>query len=72
VAQAVKIGEWPGNGPPRFDESGNRALIDFHFETAEDSYVYTATFFKTKGTWSFAVFGKHSSSSVSKRPPSKG
>ena len=53
VAQAVKIGEWPGNGPPRFDESGNRALIDFHFETAEDSYVYTATFFKTKGTWKF-------------------
>jgi len=29
---------------PRFNEAGNKALVDFTLLTSEDRYVYTATF----------------------------
>jgi hypothetical protein len=51
VAQVLKIGTWNGNRPPRFNESGDKALIDFLFHTGMDSLRYTATFHRIDGVW---------------------
>jgi hypothetical protein len=51
IAQILKIGTWKGNGRPRFNEAGDKALVDFRFQTSEDSYVYTATFHRIDGVW---------------------
>jgi len=51
VAQVVTIGNWGGNGAPRFNQAGDKALIDFTFQTAEDRYGYTATFHRAEGLW---------------------
>ena len=51
VAKVIKIGKWVGNGRPRFNAAGDKALIDFTFQTAMDSLGYTATFHKRDGSW---------------------
>jgi hypothetical protein len=51
VAQVIKLGTWEGNGVPRFNESGDKALVDFTFQTSMDLLVYTATFHKIDGVW---------------------
>lgn len=51
VAQAIKLGAWEGNGTPRFNEAGDKALVDFTFKTFADILVYTATFHKIDGRW---------------------
>jgi hypothetical protein len=51
VAQVIKIGTWEGNSEPRFNEAGDKALVDFTFQAALDRLVYTATFHRTDGRW---------------------
>ena len=51
VAQVLKIGNWEGNGRPRFNEAGDKALVDFTFQTAMDRLGYTATFHRIDGIW---------------------
>jgi len=51
VAQAIRIGDWKGNGAPRFNETGDKALVDCKFIAGRDLLVYTATFHKVDGRW---------------------
>jgi hypothetical protein len=51
VAQVVKIGNWEGNRPPRYNAAGDMALIDFAFRLPEDELTYTATFHRVEGAW---------------------
>jgi hypothetical protein len=51
VAQALNIGTWEGNHPPRFNEGRDKALVDLTFQTGSDYLVYTATFHSISGTW---------------------
>jgi hypothetical protein len=53
VANLLKLGSWEGNGSPRFNQAGDKALVDFWFQTAEDRLVYTATFHRIEGVWTF-------------------
>jgi hypothetical protein len=51
VAQLIKLGNWQGNGVPRFNQAGDKALVDFKFQASMDFYVYTATFHLVDGGW---------------------
>jgi hypothetical protein len=51
VAQAIRIGDWKGNKPPRFNEAGDKALVDCEFVAGRDLLVHTATFHKVEGRW---------------------
>jgi len=51
VAQAIRIGDWKGNKEPRFNEAGDKALVDCEFIAGRDLLVYTATFHKVEGRW---------------------
>jgi hypothetical protein len=51
VAEAMKIGTLKGNGPPRLNEAGDKALVDFTFQTSMDRLVHTATFHRRDGVW---------------------
>jgi hypothetical protein len=51
VAETIKIGDWEGNEPPRYNQARDKALIDFEFRTAEDLLTYTATFHKLGAVW---------------------
>jgi len=53
AAQVVVVGHWESNGAPKFTEAGDKALIDFHFQSGVDALVYTATFHRVGGTWIF-------------------
>jgi hypothetical protein len=51
VAKAISLITWKGNDAPRFNEVGDKALVDFIFQTRMDRLVYTATFHKVEGSW---------------------
>jgi hypothetical protein len=51
AGDAINLGKWVGNDSPRFNQSGDKALIDITFKTAMDHLVYTATFHRIGGTW---------------------
>jgi hypothetical protein len=51
VAEAIRIGDWKGNKEPRFNEAGDKALVDCHFIAGRYLLVYTATFHKVGGRW---------------------
>jgi len=51
TAEAMKIGTWQGNGKTRLNQAGDKALVDFTFQTSEDRLGYTATFHKLDGAW---------------------
>jgi hypothetical protein len=51
IAQTIKIGKWGGNGKPRCNEGGDKALLDFQFQSGPDRLTYTATFHKIDGRW---------------------
>ena len=51
IAKVIGIGRWAGNRSPRFNKSGDKALIDFEYDAGADWLVYTATFHKTDGLW---------------------
>ena len=51
TAEAVRIGKWEGSGQPQFNESRDKALVDFLFVTGGDALTYTATFVKVTGVW---------------------
>lgn len=53
AAKAVGVGGWQGNGAPRFNEGGDKALVDFIFDDGQDRLTYTATFHRVEGTWIF-------------------
>jgi hypothetical protein len=51
VAETIKIGDLEGNNAARYNQAGDKALIDFEFRTAEDLLTYTATFHKVGAVW---------------------
>jgi hypothetical protein len=51
TAEAVRIGRWEGNRPPQYNQSHDKALVDFIFVTGSDELVYTATFYWVAGVW---------------------
>ncbi len=51
VAKLVAIGNWTGNGAPRFNEAEDKALIDFNFRAPGDAYIYTALFHRVNEAW---------------------
>ncbi len=51
VAQTLKIGTWEGNGSPRFNQSGDKALVGLTFQAGDDRLGYTATFHWIGGVW---------------------
>lgn len=51
IAQAVSVGEWKGNTVARCNESGDRALVKFTFESGSDRLIYTATFHRSDTMW---------------------
>jgi hypothetical protein len=52
VALVIGSNTWQANSTPLFNETNDKALVDFTFQTSEDRLVYTATFHKTGETWS--------------------
>ena len=59
VAVALAIGTSEGNGAPRYNEAGDKALVDLTFHSGDDFLWYTATFHKIDGVW--ALRGAHES-----------
>jgi hypothetical protein len=53
VAQAVKIGNWEGNSRPRYNQAGDKALVDAVFLAGRDRLTYTATFHRDHSVWRF-------------------
>lgn len=51
AAEVMKVGIWVGSGTPRLNEAGDKALVDFTFQTSMDRLVYTATFHRRDGVW---------------------
>lgn len=51
TAQAIRIGNWEGNKDPRFNERGDKALIDCEFIAGRDLLIHTATFHKVGDQW---------------------
>jgi hypothetical protein len=51
VAKGLSIGKFEGKGKARYNESGDKALIDFTYDTGEDRLIYTATFHMVDGFW---------------------
>ncbi len=51
TAQGLQLGDWEGNHTPRFNEAGDKALIDMTFQTGDDYLVYTATFHRADSIW---------------------
>ena len=51
VARALSIGEWKGNGKPQCNETADKALVNFTFESGRDRLIYTATFHKSEAIW---------------------
>lgn len=51
LAKIIKIGEWDRNRQPRYNERGDKALVDLVFSTSEDRLTYTATFHNIDGVW---------------------
>ena len=51
VAQAVKVGAWKGNGPPRSSKAGDKAFVDLKFHSGLDRLTYTATFRRLGNVW---------------------
>jgi hypothetical protein len=51
VAEAIKIGNWEGNGKPRYNHDGDMALVDCIFVTGRCASYYTATFQSKGGIW---------------------
>jgi hypothetical protein len=51
VAEVTKLGDWLGNSKPRFNEAGDKALVDFSFHSGFDGLRYTATFHRVNGLW---------------------
>jgi hypothetical protein len=70
VAQAIKIGQWETNRPPRFNKEGDMALIDCEFMAGRDYLVHTATFHKIGDRWVLRGV-RETSQALMAKPPSK-
>ncbi len=51
VADAIRIGKWQGNSPPRFNAAGDKALVQLTFQTGSDRLGYEATLHKVDRMW---------------------
>lgn len=51
IAKALNSKTFQGTDAPRFNEAGDKALMDLTFVQGRDRLVYTATFHKLKGLW---------------------
>jgi hypothetical protein len=52
VALVIGSSTWKANAAPRFNESRDKALIEFSYQTSMDWLVYTGTFHKVNEAWS--------------------
>jgi len=53
AAGVIAVGTWQDNAAPRFNEAGDKALLDFHFQAGSDYLTYTATFHRIGNVWIF-------------------
>ena len=75
LALVIQIGNWTGNKPPGYNESGDKACIDCEFIAGRDLLVHTATFHKVGELWIFrgvretmqALLAKSSEPGVNKK-----
>ncbi len=51
LALVIQIGNWTGNKPPDYNESGDKACIDCEFIAGRDLLIHTATFHKVGELW---------------------
>jgi hypothetical protein len=51
VVQTIKIGSWRGDGRLRYNEAGDKALVDVDFYSGQDVLIYTATLYRIQGSW---------------------
>lgn len=51
VAEALAIGTWEGNGMPRLNREGDKALVTLKFQAGSDYLEYTATFHRAESVW---------------------
>ena len=51
VANAIKIGKLEEGRHIRYNEGGDKALVEWAYNAGEDRYVYTGTFHKVDGVW---------------------
>jgi hypothetical protein len=51
VAQALGYRTWTGNGTPKYNQTGDKAIIPLHFDAGEDRYVFIGTFQRVDGAW---------------------
>ncbi len=51
VARAINLGSWESSSAARFNEAGDKALVDITFRSGEDLLIYTATFHRIGITW---------------------
>jgi hypothetical protein len=82
VAQAIKVGKWQSNGPPRYNAERDMALVNSVFIAGNDELTYTATFHLIDGVWKlrgvretrqayFRLFPNPPKSAVKKHPQTK-
>jgi hypothetical protein len=70
VAKAIRIGDWQENKKPRFNKSGDKALIDCEFIAGRDLLIHTATFHKVDGVWKLRGV-RETMQALLARPPEK-
>lgn len=51
VATRIRIAGFEGKGEAMYNQGGDKALIDFTYDTGEDRLIYTATFHRVGGSW---------------------
>jgi hypothetical protein len=71
-----RIGNWEGNRNTRYNESGDKALVDIEYATSEDRLTHTATFHRIDRFWrlrgireTFQAFAPRFLLSVTPDPP---
>jgi hypothetical protein len=51
VARSLNVETWSGNGEPRYNRAGDKALVNFNFDAGSDIYIYTSVFQRIDGVW---------------------
>ena len=51
ASTSTRIGKWTGTGKPRYNEAGDKALVDLQFASGRDRYTYTGTLHLVGDRW---------------------
>ena len=72
IAMALGPKTWQANDAPRFNEAGDKALIDLTLVQGRDRLIYTATFHKINDSWTLRnVYETYQAFSPPPPPPPK-